>query len=66
MHSEDADAGCEGPFPLASLDGETTFNLQTPSIFVDMRVPKAGIELLGHHRALDTMSVRRRRKRSGH
>lgn len=40
-----------------SPDGENTFNLQTPSMFIDMRVPKAGASLLGHHKGFDTMTV---------
>lgn len=39
-------------------DGETTFNLQTPSVFIDIRVPKAGAALLGHHGGFHTMTVR--------
>lgn len=41
-----------------SQEGEITFNLQTPSMFVDIRVPKAGVALLGHHRGFHTMTVR--------
>lgn len=40
-----------------SQEGETTFNLQTPSVFVDIRVPKAGAALLGHHRGFYSMTV---------
>lgn len=42
----------------ASLDGETTFNLQTRSLFIDMRIPKEGAALLEHHQGFDTMTVR--------
>lgn len=38
-------------------EGETTFNLQTPSVFIDIRVPKAGAALLGHHRGFYSMTV---------
>lgn len=41
-----------------SSDGETTFNLQTPSVFLDMRIPKAGEVLLRHHRGFHTMTVK--------
>lgn len=41
-----------------SEDGETTFNLQTASVFIDMRIPKAGDALLGRHRGFHTMKVR--------
>lgn len=47
IHSDDTSPG-----------GEITFNLQTPSVFLDMRVPKAGAALLGHHKGFDTMTVR--------
>lgn len=42
----------------ASQDGETTFNLQTHSFFIDMRIPKDGTALLGHHQGFGTMTVR--------
>lgn len=41
-----------------SQDGETTFNLQTRSVFIDMRIPKEGAALLGHHQGFDSMTVR--------
>lgn len=41
-----------------SQDGETVFNLQTPTVFLDMRVPKASKALLGHHGGFETMTVR--------
>lgn len=40
------------------LAGETTFNLQTPTVFLDMRVPKAGAARLGHHRGFESMTVK--------
>ncbi|CAM9957572.1 unnamed protein product [Pylaiella littoralis] len=49
-HSDDA------AIPRGGWEGEITFNLQTPSMFVDIRVPKAGVALLGHHRGFHTMT----------
>eukprot|EP00903_Cladosiphon_okamuranus_P013418 g12500.t2 len=58
-HSDDSPAVPLSPSSsssLAPLEGETTFNLQTPSVFIDIRVPNAGAALLGHHRGFDTMT----------
>lgn len=43
---------------ISPLAGETTFNLQTPTVFLDMRVPKAGAARLGHHRGFESMTVK--------
>ncbi|CAM9996574.1 unnamed protein product, partial [Discosporangium mesarthrocarpum] len=37
--------------------GELVYNLQTPSIFLDMRIPKAGLAKLSHHKGFHTMSL---------
>ncbi|CAM9461977.1 unnamed protein product [Ectocarpus fasciculatus] len=57
-HSDDAaePASPSSPLPPTGQEGEKTFNLQTPSVFIDIRVPKAGTALLGHHRSFHTMT----------
>ncbi|CAM9472142.1 unnamed protein product [Ectocarpus sp. 4 AP-2014] len=57
-HSDDAaePASRSSSSPPIGQEGETTFNLQTPSVFIDIRVPKAAAALLGHHRSYHTMT----------
>ncbi|CAM9324494.1 unnamed protein product, partial [Hapterophycus canaliculatus] len=55
-HSHDTAASPPPPSQLPAQEGESTFNLQTPSVFVDIRVPKAAAALLGHHTGFHTMT----------
>ncbi|CAM9314351.1 unnamed protein product [Scytosiphon promiscuus] len=58
-HSDDTGASPPSSSGLpaqVSKEGESTFNLQTSSMFVDIRVPKAAAALLGRHRGFHTMT----------
>ncbi|CAN0035317.1 unnamed protein product, partial [Choristocarpus tenellus] len=41
-----------------NVNGELVFNLQTPSIFLDMRIPFSGMSELSRHRDFSTMTLK--------